>query len=197
MRVLIIFCHPARDSFLGSILDELVGRLERDGHAAQVIDLYMEGFDPVMDLAGWRAHRQGRPAEDGLAAHLQALCECEALVLVYPTWWYGLPAMLKGWLDRVWQPGVAFTLESGVFRTHVLPRIRRFAVIATHGSPRWFIEGVVGNPARRQLVRGLTLQFARGAKSGWEAIYDVDARTAEQLARARARAVDRTIRLLK
>jgi NAD(P)H dehydrogenase (quinone) len=161
-----------------------------------VIDLYAEGFEPVLDAAGWRAHRAGRGhASADLAAHLAALQAAEGLVLVYPTWWYGLPAMLKGWFDRVWQPGVAFRLEDGVFQTHALARLSRFAAVTTYGSPRPFIEAVVGDPARRQLLRGLALQFAPGVRTAWAPIYDVDAKSEGQLALDRARAVRKVVRL--
>jgi len=190
MRILVVFCHPATESFLRSILEALAARLEGDGHRLRILDLYAESFDPVLDAESWRAHRSDAARPDGLSDHIAALRDAEGLVFLYPTWWYGPPAMLKGWLDRVWQPGVAFALENGVFRTHYLTRTRRFAALTTHGSPRWFIERIVGDPARRQFVRGLALQFARGVKSCWRPIYDVDRRSrGADLARARERAV--------
>jgi putative NADPH-quinone reductase len=195
MQILIVFCHPDRTSFQATILAELLDRL-KDRHEVRVIDLYGEGFDPVLDLESWRAHQRRQSAEADLSAHVAALSGCEGLIFVYPTWWYGLPAMLKGWLDRVWQPGVAFSMDEGVFQTHVLANVRRFAVITTHGSPGWFIERVVGDPARRQLTRGLALQFARGARTCWQAIYDVDRRSQSDLARARMRGVDRVARFI-
>lgn len=162
----------------------------------RVIDLYAEGFDPVLRLEDWRAHRRGEGwREADLDRHLAALREAEGVVFVYPTWWYGLPAMLKGWVDRVWQPGVAFTIDDGVFRTHQLTRVRRFAAITTYGSPRFFIEWIVGDPVRRQLIRGLALQFARGAKTRWVPIYGVDGKSQARLARDRAGAVRAVIQL--
>src|ERR1700679_2394414 len=141
MRILLVFCHPAPDSFQRTILEGLARRLARGGHGVQTIDLYAEGFDPILDLEGWRAHRRNQAHDDAdLSAHVAALREAEGLIFVYPTWWYGLPAMLKGWLDRVWQPGVAFAIEGGEFKTRYLGRVTRFAAITTYGSPRWFIE---------------------------------------------------------
>jgi putative NADPH-quinone reductase len=168
------------------------------GRAVQVIDLYAEGFEPVLDAAAWRAHRSGRghPATD-LDPHLAALQAAEGLVLVYPTWWYGLPALLKGWFDRVWQPGVAFTLADGVFQTHTLARLALFAAITTYGSPRPFIERIVGDPARRQLLRGLALQFAPDVRTCWAPIYDVDARSEAELAMERAQAMRKVARLFR
>jgi putative NADPH-quinone reductase len=196
MQILVIFCHPDPASFQASILAELIERLEDRRHVVRVIDLYGEGFDPVLDLESWRAHRQDRSAPGALSAHIAALREADGLIIVYPTWWYGLTAMLKGWIDRVWQPGVAFSMDGGVFRTHHLTRVRRFAVITTHGSPGWFIAWIVGNPARRQLMRGIALQFARTARGSWQAIYDVDRRSRADLARARGTCVDRVVRFI-
>jgi putative NADPH-quinone reductase len=190
MRILLVFCHPAPDSFQHTILDHLLARLAREGHEVRTVDLYADGFDPVLDLEAWRAHRQNQAhAAADVSEHVGALREAEGLILVYPTWWYGLPAMLKGWFDRVWQPSVAFAIEGGAFKTRYLGRLKRFAAITTYGSPRWFIERAVGDPARRQVMRGLAQQFARGARSCWRPIYDVDNRPKADLARAREQAV--------
>jgi putative NADPH-quinone reductase len=103
--------------------------------------------------------------------------------------------MLKGWFDRVWQPGVAFTLEDGLFQTHTLAGLTRFAALPAYGSPRLFIERIVGDPARRQLMRGLALQFAPHVRTAWAPIYDVDAKSDAQLARDRTRAVRKITKL--
>ena len=195
MRILLVFCHPAPESFLRTILEDLTPRLERDGHAVETIDLYGEGFDPALNVEAWRAHRRNEGYSNGLSEHVTALREADGLILIYPTWWYGLPAMLKGWIDRVWRPGVAFAMQDGRFRTRHLERLKRFAVITTYGSPGWFIERIVGDPARRQLMRGLALQFARGAKTRWAPIYGADTRSRADLARARGKAVERVARL--
>jgi NAD(P)H dehydrogenase (quinone) len=195
MQILVVFSHPARDSFVASILAELRGRLEGQGHAVRVIDLYADGFDPVLRLEPWRSHRDGVRHLGELDDHVAALTEAEGLVFVYPTWWYGLPAMLKGWLDRVFQPEVAFAIEGSEFKLHYLPKLKRFAAVTTYGSPRLFIEWIVGDPVRRQLMRGLSLQFARGVRKAWAPIYNVDGRTREDLARARTRAVDKVVRV--
>ena len=197
MRILLVFCHPAADSFQRTILEDLCKRLQGDEHVVQTIDLYGEGFDPVLDVEGWRAHRRSESHDGALSAHIAALSQADGLILVYPTWWYGLPAMMKGWIDRVWQPGVAFAIEDGAFRTRYLKQLKRFAVITTYGSPRWFIERIVGDPARRQLMRGLALQCAHGVKTCWRPIYGADTRSTEDLARARDRAVASVVRLFR
>lgn len=110
MNVLAVFCHPRRDSFSGAVLNRFVAGAEAAGHLVEIADLYREGFEPVMSLRDLEQF-------DGVAMPPEVLAEqarvenCDALCLVFPIWWYGMPAMLKGWLDRVWSAGWAYTWE--------------------------------------------------------------------------------------
>ena len=76
-----------------------------------MIDLYAERFDPVMPADERRSYNDAAPVDPDLKAHIERLKWAEAILFVYPTWWYGLPAMLKGWFDRVWAKDIAFTLR--------------------------------------------------------------------------------------
>ncbi|MEZ5342860.1 MAG: NAD(P)H-dependent oxidoreductase [Acidimicrobiales bacterium] len=87
--------------------------LQAAGDEVKVIDLYAEGFDPVMSRTEKLDHLGSPANRPSLAHHFDALQWCERLVLVYPTWFGGQPAMLKGWFDRVWMNDVAFTLPRG------------------------------------------------------------------------------------
>jgi putative NADPH-quinone reductase len=188
MRILIVYAHPALDSYLSSVLGELTTQLEANGHELRILDLYEKGFDPVLRLDAWRAHRSGKPSHGELDGHIEALREADGLMFVFPTWWYGLPAILKGWLDRVFQPLVAFAVEDGEFKLHYLPRLKHFAAVTTCGSPQPLIEWVAGDPVRRQLMRGLKLQFAHTVRTCWTPIYNIDARSPTELAHERERA---------
>ncbi len=94
--------------------------------------------------------------------HVDSLRRAEALVLVYPTWWYGMPAMLKGWFDRVWAPGVAFHLGPGAIMP-ALTNIRRIAVVTTYGSPAWPLW-YIGRPDRKLIGRGIRRLCAPGCR---------------------------------
>lgn len=174
MRILAICCHPSPDSYHAALRAAAVERLEAAGHAVTVIDLYAEDFDPVMPRAQWADPQRGGGTAPELTRHVDELRAAEGLLLIYPTWWYGMPAMLKGWVDRVWQPGVAFELKDGKIVRHMLSNIRGFAVVTTHGSPQWFIRLLMGEPGRKQVVRGLTQHLAKGCRVSWNALYDVD-----------------------
>ena len=92
----------------------------------------------------------------------------EGWVVTYPTWMYGVPAMLKGWLDRVWLPGVAFRLSTTRERTISggLGNIRWFVGITTSGAPWWWLK-YIGDPGRSRFMKGLRPLYARGCKMKW------------------------------
>jgi len=173
-RVLIVHCHPAQDSLLSEMARRVEARLLERGHEVDFFDLYTLNFDPAMREDEWRAHRRTERPEDGLDLHVAALKAAQALVVIYPTWWFGMPAMLKGWFDRVWQAKVAFDVKNGQFQLHTLSNITHFAAITSHGSPRFLIDLIIGNPGRRILAPGLELQLAPRSKFMWRAFYGVD-----------------------
>ncbi len=96
-------------------------------------------------------------------------------MLVYPTWWYGQPAMLKGWLDRVWVPHATFRMpEPGKPIGRILTNIRFIAAVSTLGSPWWWWTLAMGEPGRRILLRGLSVLCAPGCRTKWLALHRMD-----------------------
>lgn len=196
MRVLAVCCHPSADSFHASVRAEVLASLTAAGCEVTVVDLYAEGFDPVLGAAEWGDQWTKSTKSPEVERHIAELRSAQALLLIYPTWWYGLPAMLKGWLDRVWIPGVAFDINNGKMALHMLSNIRRFAVVTTHGSPWWAIALAMGAPGRKQVVRGLTQHLARGCKVSWNAAYGVDVASPATLGDWRAKTARRLARFL-
>ena len=184
MRILAVFCHPIRDSFAGAVLDRCVADLTRAGHEVTVKDLYREGFDPVMSAEERRAYEDAQSHGESVAGEIAALKAAQGLLLVYPTWWYGLPAMLKGWFDRVWLPGVAFELDRrrGV-SAHALDGIERLMAVTTTGAPAWFIHLWMGDPGRKVVLRGFRPLLSRRCKVRWAALHGMDQATPRQRAR--------------
>jgi NAD(P)H dehydrogenase (quinone) len=115
MRVLVLFAHPRRDSFTGAIMDACCGGLEQAGHTVEVADLYREGFDPLLGPEDY-AQFEGRAMPDDVLAEQARVQRAEALVLAFPVWWWSFPAVLKGWFDRVWSMGWAYSFEPGKSR---------------------------------------------------------------------------------
>ena len=156
MQILLIYAHPVEESFCSALRDAACAMLRQRGHDVCVADLYAEGFQPALSRLERLAYEEPDAVADGIRGHVQELRQAAALVLVFPTWWYGMPAILKGYFDRVWVPGVAFDLEGsgGVIRRR-LDHIERMAVITTYGSPRWFIKLWMRNPGKTVITRGL------------------------------------------
>lgn len=183
MKVLVVHCHPDAVSFVASARDRVLRALDRGGHVVRVTDLYVEGFDPCFDEHDRRTHLQPGTAPE-LQHHADDLRWCDALVLVYPTWWSGQPAMLKGWIDRVWANGVAWSmptsLPTGSNRLRPLLRnVRRIVVVTTHGSSK-LINSLQGEGGKRVVTRALRSLCSRRCRTTWVAMYGVDTSTAEQ-----------------
>ncbi|WP_102107063.1 NAD(P)H-dependent oxidoreductase [Oceaniglobus roseus] len=195
MRALVVYCHPKSDSFTAAVRDVVLEGLHAAGAEVRLTDLYARGFQPCLDAAEWTGYedvtRNVRPVERDVAD----LQWCDTLVFVYPTWWYGLPAMLKGWLDRVMVPGIAFQMPCAEHATirPGLTHITRMGVFTTCGASRW-LTALVGAPGKRTLLRGLRMICARGCRTVFAAHYLMDSSTPESRARHLrrvARQVDR------
>jgi NAD(P)H dehydrogenase (quinone) len=180
MKLLLVHCHPDPGSFGAALRQAAVDGLTTAGHELRHIDLYAEGFDPVFSRAEKQSYLGDTARNiDGVAAHVEALRWAEGWVVVYPTWFYGAPAMLKGWLDRVWLPGVAFRIATAKERTIAgeLKNIRCFVGITTSGSPWWWLK-VIGDPGRSLFMKGLKPLYARGCRMRWLQLYNMNHATA-------------------
>jgi NAD(P)H dehydrogenase (quinone) len=114
MHVLIVFAHPRRSSFTGELAESFCRGLAEAGHSFEWADLYEEGFDPLLDEDQFGLETAMDPvsARPGQVQAEQArLDRAEGLVFVYPFWWSDVPAILKGWFDRVWSYGYAYAYE--------------------------------------------------------------------------------------
>ena len=156
------------------------------GHTVTLRDLHAEGFDPVISQSQRAAYFDEGSNALGLEDHVAALRQTEGLVLVYPTWWFGMPAMLKGWFDRTWLPGVAFRLGGAKVLEPLLTDIRRIAVVTTYGSPGWLLWWV-GWPDRRVVRRGLRPLCARACRVEWLGLTRMDQDNATRRGRFLAR----------
>jgi NAD(P)H dehydrogenase (quinone) len=192
VRVLLIHAHPDPDSLSAALRDRALEGLRSGGHSVRTIALYPEStlypegeggraFEPCMSAAEREAYSSGEPILDDLVrAYADDVIWAEALVFVYPTWWFGLPAVLKGFLDRVLVPGVAFRLDPRTEKVKPgMTNIRRVVGITTYGSSRLRTRAF-NDAGRRTLLRTLRLVCNRFARSKWLGLYDVDASTEEE-----------------
>jgi NAD(P)H dehydrogenase (quinone) len=178
MRALVVYCHPSSLSFNASVKDLVLAKLANAGAEVRLHDLYDRGFSPVLTRAEWEGYLQCPDNCAPVSQEVQDIRWCDTLIFVYPTWWYGLPAMLKGWLDRVLLPDVAFLMPDGVNRT-IRPGLRhisRLGVFTTCGASRW-LTAIVGAPGKRTLTRGVGFLLTPRHRRGFAAHYLMDSST--------------------
>jgi NAD(P)H dehydrogenase (quinone) len=179
MRVLLVYCHPNPGSFTAAVCAAAQRGLVASGHEVRVADLYGENFNPVLGRDERAAYHTPGENERPVSAEIERIKWAEALVFVYPTWWYGQPAMLKGWLDRVWVPHVTFTMPTETTPiARNMTNIRVIAAVTTLGSPRWWWT-LVGAPGRRILLTGIGALCHPRVKRRWIALHSIDTVGAE------------------
>jgi NAD(P)H dehydrogenase (quinone) len=110
MNILVILGHPRTGSFNHAIADAVCGAVRRNGHRAILRDLYAERFDPCLPAD---EIPDNGPVPPTIQAHCRDLQQADGIVIVHPNWWGQPPAILKGWVDRVIRPGVAYRFEEG------------------------------------------------------------------------------------
>jgi putative NADPH-quinone reductase len=185
MRMLVLFAHPVETSFGAALHQTTVAALTAAGHEVDDCDLYADGFNPVLSRQERIDYHDEALAILPVRNYVDRLRAAEGLILVHPVWNYGYPAILKGFFDRVFLPGVSFRLENGKVWPN-LQHIRRLAAVTTYGGSR-FRTMLIGDPPRRIFRRNLRLIVNPMARSAYLALYDMNRTTAERRERFLAR----------
>lgn len=178
MKVLVVSAHPSNESFVASLRSAVLEELTEMNHEIRHHDLYAEEFNPVFSAYERLNHvgnielkLQNLP---DLRIHVEDIQWAEALVLVYPTWWSGQPAILKGWIDRVLMNEVAWVLPEGAARIRpLLTNIRKVVVVTTHGSTK-FVNSLEGEAGKRTAFRSIRLMFNKQTRCHWIGLYALD-----------------------
>ena len=152
MKCLVVIAHPLTDSLCHTLAKIAIDTLEAAGHEVVIEDLSAAGFAPALTEAERRSYYTPTFAADAVAPAVVRLLAAEALVIVFPTWWFGFPAVLKGWFDRVWAPGVAYDHASdlGPIKPR-LDRLQRALAVTTLGAAGWVDRLIMWQPVRRVL----------------------------------------------
>jgi len=175
MRIQVVHCHPLVESYNHALFRTIVETLKQNGHEVVATDLYREGFQPAMTEHERRTYMDMSYDKSAVTEYAKTLREVEGIILCFPHWWFSMPAVLKGWVDRVWGPGVAFTYDAK--DNHLVPalgNIRLFGVVTTYGSPWWVVRLFAGDAGRKVLMRGMKPMCAKGVRSFYLAHYDMD-----------------------
>jgi NAD(P)H dehydrogenase (quinone) len=182
MRAVVVLAHPNPASLSHAIAADVVDALRAGGHTVVLHDLYGEGFRASMSCAERQAYHGDEPVLDPLVrAHIADVRAADTLIFVYPTWWSTLPAILKGWLERVMVPGVGFVFDRKGRVRPGLTHLHRLVGISTYGSPRWYVR-LVNDNGRRTINRALRASTGWRARSTWLGLYGVDGSSATQRA---------------
>ncbi|MCU1361149.1 MAG: putative oxidoreductase [Ilumatobacteraceae bacterium] len=178
MRAVLIVAHPDPGSYTHAIATRVAEGLIAAGHQVIVHDLYTEGFAAAMSADERHAYHGDQPVLDPLVAeHIADITAAHTLIYVYPTWWSGLPAILKGWFERVMVPGVGFVFDAKGKVRPGLTNVRRLVGISTYGS-RWAYVKAINDNGRRTIMRAMRLSTGIRTRSRWLALYGMDSSTA-------------------
>jgi NAD(P)H dehydrogenase (quinone) len=179
MRILYIYCHPLPESFHAAIRARALAALAAAGHQVDLLDLYAEEFDPVLSEDGRRHYHDLSRNRVGLEDYIARLTSAEALILQFPTWCFGLPAMLKGFFDRMIMPGVAFDLSDPAHVKPMLLNLKRIVGVVTYGRPRYMALWMSDPP--RKIVKRYVRWFTGGkARVDYYPLYHMNVATAAQ-----------------
>ena len=177
MNALVVYCHPVEGSFCSAMRDAAISGLRAAGHTVDLIDLAAEHFNPVMSTSEWNTYQQGNgDVPVGLERDVALVKSAEIIVFVYPTWWGGLPAQLKGWLERVMLPGTAFVFNENNKVRPGLRNIQRIHIASTFGSP-WLYVRLVNDNGRRILARAFRMNTSLRTKVSTSSLYAMDTAT--------------------
>lgn len=191
MRVLVVYAHPLPDSFDADVHRTALTALQAAGHEVDDLDLYAENFQPVLTAEERRNYHDETRNRVPVAPYVERVQQADAIVFVFPTWCSGVPAILKGWFDRVLIPGVAFTMKNGEPQP-ALTNIRRVVGVSTYGQTWWEVRLLVSDLPRRYITRFFRTMTGL-VPATYLALYDMNHATPKR----RRRFLDRVGRVLR
>ena len=179
MRVLVIHAHPVESSFNRAIFHTALEALKEAGHEVDALNLYDEDFRAVMSREERLIyHDVPQNLTPEVRPYVERVLAAEGVVIIHPVWNYGYPAILKGFFDRIFIPGVSFVLEDGNLRT--VMRKKRVAYITSYGGDR-LRTWLMGDPPRRLARRWAWATFGTLFPPKYLALYTMDKRTEGEL----------------
>jgi len=165
MKIAIVFNHPYEGSFCNAILQSVIRGLHQAGHDTDVLHLDNEGFNPVMTAEDLNGFRLGTPIDPQVINYRQRLATADHLVFIFPIWWELMPAMTKGFIDKVIFPGVAYDYDrSRRFPRMVkkFQRLKGITLITTMNSASLVYRLIFGNAIKRALFTGTFWKMGYG-----------------------------------
>ncbi|MBP2622726.1 NAD(P)H-dependent oxidoreductase [Streptococcus oricebi] len=181
MLTTIIYAHPYDKSFNHAILETVTQKLKKQGQAYQVLDLYADNFNPVYKAEELALFSKGE-AVDPLVQHYQkVLDKTNRLIFIFPIWWYDVPAIVKGFFDKVFLKTYAYQEEKSGLLTGLLSQIEEALVLTTAASPTWYLKLFGGNVVQKAVLSSTLKAVGIGKKSRkWFNVGRIARKTPEQ-----------------
>jgi NAD(P)H dehydrogenase (quinone) len=191
MRCLLVTAHPLPESLCQTLANTAFEALKAGGHEVILENLYAQDFLPSLSASERAGYYASSYDANAVKAQAQRLREADALVFCFPTWWFGFPAILKGYFDRVWAPGVTYdhALDLGAIQPR-LSQLKRVLAITSLGSPWWIDKFVMRQPVKRILKTAILGTCAPQAQFEMLSIYQ-----SEKLTSAKVRLLQNKIKV--
>lgn len=156
MKVVIVFNHPYEGSYCNAILNSVICGLQQAKHETDIINLDKDGFNPVMTAQDLKAFRDKKAIDPKVIEYKQRLEKADHVIFIFPIWWELMPAMMKGFIDKVIFPGVAYDYinDSNTRMKPLLTNIKGVTVITTMNTPKILYRIIFGNPIQKALMIG-------------------------------------------
>ncbi|OYV02009.1 MAG: NAD(P)H dehydrogenase [Burkholderiales bacterium PBB5] len=171
MHTLVVLAHPYAKSYCYALYERVVQQLAQSGHTVDRLHLDQEDFDPVMRSADLAVYARRESADPAVPAYQARIDAAQQLVFIFPIWWEVMPALLKGYIDKVFTNGWAYEPSRFGVKGH-LGHIQRAVVITTMNTPKWAYRWLYGDAVQRSLVRG-TLRKCGVKNVKWVALSPV------------------------
>ncbi|MCO5236021.1 MAG: NAD(P)H-dependent oxidoreductase [Chitinophagaceae bacterium] len=161
MRIAIVFNHPYEGSYCNAILTAVTNGLQKANHEIDLIHLDNDGFNPVMTKADLKAFVQRKPIDPKVIEYKERLDKAEHLIFIFPIWWELMPAMTKGFIDKVIFPGVAYDYTpSGNRMIPLLKNLKGVTLITTMNTPSIMYRLLFGNAIKKAILTGTFWKMA-------------------------------------
>ena len=153
-KILIINGHPDKQSFNASLAESYYRGAVNTNATVDLLHIRDLDFNPNLQFG----YRQRTELEPDLLRAIEMIKQADHLVWFFPMWWYGYPALMKGFIDRTFLPGITFAYQPGKAMPEKLLKGKTGRIIVTADTPAWYNKWIMGNPAINQFKKG-TLEF--------------------------------------
>lgn len=152
MKTAVIFAHPWHGSFSMAMLDAIIGKLNETADDFVLVDLYRDGFNPVLSQQELMLYGKGASQDPLVKKYNAILDEAERIVFVFPIWWYDMPAILRGFFDKVMLNGSAWREDAQGM--HALRSIEKTFLFTTSSAPTQSLVDDFGDPVNGTIIAG-------------------------------------------